>query len=801
MFRQLNLLDMNSNLITVTNIPIYETPLFVLSKGMSNSVNYYTPAVQRVLQLAANIYDATGNRTINNINYPSVFRPIFNSSADGVVSIGGFVEVNNGIGGDAFLPYLQVTNFAKSSQSDNKIVNIYGVPWIIGAKKGMPNFNEMSMANPLYVQRLLAFTNAGTFGIGPPSWNTNQIIDFAITNQFGVEAWNSYTNAYPRPLQLIVSNEVTLQVSNEFGVNFIDVQNLPFGNNLTFPSGWPAWSGNPNAKDNSFQIPLLVSSNFVNGIYLTHAPWIVPLAPPQWSSTAVPHFWMSLNFNFRFVLIDTAADRVIDFVNVSTANAQPPLQPIDVDYWLAGGSPGLGAMDQTVENDIWETNLLNGTPRGILNQIDVGLGNVPGYQNWPDVNKGKEETAFRNRLNNWITNTFQDPYPARATVWQLVSWQANDPLVHYTVADLASTNGLGINYNRITNTYPTQNPPTEAGLPNLGQLNVEYQPWGGNPRNPNNPKYDFNYQVKDPLVFQSDNWDFPTNKFWDIGILGRVHRGTPWQTVCLKPGFGLKTNDWGIWANNPVAYTNFYPNGAYTNYDVMISHPGRDYRLFDVFTAAPNENASRGQLNVNQSGLAAWSAVLSGVNALANTPGQVPVTIAPAGTYDPNNPTPLARIWQGISFARTNLDTNRGPVFRNGVFQHMGDILNAPQLTVASPFLNTNGLATATGGITDEMLERIPQQIMSLLTLNQNPRFVIYSFGQTLHPANNSLVVGGTFNGLCTNYQITAETATRAVVRVDGSPDPKYTVNNPDTQGRYYPPRIVVEQFNVLGPN
>jgi hypothetical protein len=89
---------------------------------------------------------------------------------------------------------------------------------------------------------------------------------------------------------------------------------------------------------------------------------------------------------------------------------------------------------------------------------------------------------------------------------------------------------------------------------------------------------------------------------------------------------------------------------------------------------------------------------------------------------------------------------------------------------------------------------------MSLLTLNQSPRFVIYSFGQTLHPANNSLVTGGTFNGLCTNYQITAEIATRAVVRVDGSPDPRYTQANPDPQGRFYPPHIVVEQFNVLAP-
>jgi hypothetical protein len=140
--------------------------------------------------------------------------------------------------------------------------------------------------------------------------------------------------------------------------------------------------------------------------------------------------------------------------------------------------------------------------------------------------------------------------------------------------------------------------------------------------------------------------------------------------------------------------------------------------------------------------------------------------------------------------------------FPNGFFQHAGDVLSTPQLSVASPFLNTNALSTiAAGGINDEIMERIPQQIMSLLTLNQTPRFVIYSYGQTLHPADHSLVSGGSFNGLCTNYQITAESATRAVVRVEGTADSQFVNGKVDSLGRSYPPHIVVEQFNVLGPD
>jgi hypothetical protein len=70
---------------------------------------------------------------------------------------------------------------------------------------------------------------------------------------------------------------------------------------------------------------------------------------------------------------------------------------------------------------------------------------------------------------------------------------------------------------------------------------------------------------------------------------------------------------------------------------------------------------------------------------------------------------------------------------------------------------------------------------------------VIYSFGQTLKPAPRSIITSGSFFGMCTNYQITAETATRAVVRIEGAPVP----------GRVNlaTPRLVMESFNVIGPD
>jgi len=74
------------------------------------------------------------------------------------------------------------------------------------------------------------------------------------------------------------------------------------------------------------------------------------------------------------------------------------------------------------------------------------------------------------------------------------------------------------------------------------------------------------------------------------------------------------------------------------------------------------------------------------------------------------------------------------------------------------------------------------------------PRFVVYSFGQTLKPeSTRAIVKSGPFAGICTNYQIVAESVTRTVVRFEGL-QPNRGV---------FPPAItnlhpIIESFNVL---
>src|SRR5207247_645634 len=103
-----------------------------------------------------------------------------------------------------------------------------------------------------------------------------------------------------------------------------------------------------------------------------------------------------------------------------------------------------------------------------------------------------------------------------------VSWQANDPLVHYLAEDLRyATNEL-----RFLKPHDTF-----TNYLNLGRLNDGFAPWLGNPLY--DPIND-DVGIRDPGMFNSDAWNFPANLIVNPALLGRVHRGTPWQTLYLK---------------------------------------------------------------------------------------------------------------------------------------------------------------------------------------------------------------------------------------------------------------------------
>jgi hypothetical protein len=240
--------------------------------------------------------------------------------------------------------------------------------------------------------------------------------------------------------------------------------------------------------------------------------------------------------------------------------------------------------------------------------------------------------------------------------------------------------------------------------------------------------------------------------------------------------------------------------------------PTRDWELLDIFTTAPHPNATRGRLSINQTNLAAWSAVLAG--AVTTEPIPHPDDSSYTAAQDiPMPPAALSpaieRIVEGINLQRVLVSSNRYRGYLFAPFNKLSDLLSTPELTDASPFLNVDPnrfdayKPTGAAIISDADYERIPQQILSLVKLGE-PRFVVYAWGQSLKPARRnpedtgpSIVTSGPDRGLCRNYQITGEVATRAVIRVefDRITDPfSPQFNQPD----YSRPRAVVESFNLL---
>ena len=827
-----------------TNIPIHLT-------------NYYTPSVHRILQVAANLYDATTNSFVtagtNELALPSVFRPIFRRDGNDEVYIVGYVKlVDDQMAYPASAPpLLDLRNSTSLSQirslgtpfdpfvPDPSEPMVSGFPLVVGAKKGWPNFNEFAMETKVDVTRKLQFIKKLASDKYPNA--TNQMFSLTISNVFGVEAWNSYSNVFPRNLQMIVATDTTAAITNQYNQVLLSNRVTRGSSTLLTASTWGGYPPSGSAQF-SFRKPLDPATNgfffLTNSTYLHAARRFVPLNGIFESPSGFPlsQWWLQIHTRLRFILVDTGSRQIVDYVNLDSSE-----DPIDLAAALSSdGQQGSSYNPDGAPGSLWLTNRGAGVVSeavptfGIRNQISVGGGVVTRNIQWqqlvseyPRISQNAAVDFFRSNvlalppIHGSVvvpTNVCYAPFTPTRSLYIATRWQANDPLVHYTIPDLTNLEKT----NRFE--FVSDN----STIDNIGKINQRYEPWGGNPISSSASPTKFDLTVKDPLVKRSDDWVFPTNKFPNVGWIGRVHRGTPWQTIYLKAPKATLAQ-WQRWVGNGTFYapppTTANPKPALVP-DATFSMPNRDRNLLDIFTTVAYQEGSRGRLSVNQKNQAAWSAVLGGVILTTNTVGDGEfsndplrsprfgsIIVPPGGTHDPALPPAVVRLVTAMNDVRA---TNR-TVAPKQAFQRLGDILEVPELTVgtntfyvgkypngywagASPFLNLGdpstrsaGAADPSGrytyqqkfGISDAAYERIPQQIMGLLQCEQEPRFVIYSYGQSLKPANKSIVLSGPYSGLCTNYQITAEVASRTVVRITGPPDK---------------PRAVVESFNILPP-
>ena len=772
--------------IGLTNVPFFGMTNQIPAFGVTeipvwiNSNFVYRSAVQRVLQLAANIYDATTNSTADlGRDYPSVFRPLFGKNTAGDIFIINYASVDSVGSASDFrlsIPFDAAIIAALPGTTVPANDNIYGVPWILGAKKGFPSFNEISMQNVVKISRKLQVVKSN-----PTTYvATNEQYSFGINNSIGIEFWNSYTNTYSSPLQVVVNNFLTMNLTNAYSVPYWGSYNLSIP-----PSILPTWQGyaGPNAA-NSFYVPLQTNVVFMTNMVYQPGFGFKPESAAAWQPVQTfPHFGLfTTNRLQAFILaVDSGGKiHVVDYVHFSGPDSYRDLnREIQTRGTLA-----------TYDN-MWNTNLTRGWPLGVVSQWEASrgaLGYVKDY--WANKDLAYAEmdgfsvaldqtplllpfpTSYTNEYLAIATNlVVQAPYTPTVTATEYTSWQANDPLVHYLSGDL---NFSSVGGATPTGTNTVYKDVSAIKLPNIGEVNDRYQPWGVTYSYTDSDRNPFNTACRDPLVQQSDDWNFPTFKLPSVGWLGRVHRGTPWQTVYLKA-----TNV--VTASGLATWTNWTGNSS--RFDATNSAPVQDRLLFDVFSTALNANATRGQLPVNvaagnpanpAAGLAAWSAVFSGLLVPTNRTGNYTI-IEPAGVAVFNSP--LYALVTNVNYMRqffTNT-TSQG-----GSFKRVGDILSVSKLTQTSPFLlgQTN--------VTDALMEWLPQQTMSLLRIGSQPRFVIYSYGQTLKPAPNGVVNNGNYSGMITNYQVVAETVTRAVVRIEGAPTNAHAV---------------VESYNVLPPD
>ena len=816
----------STNLVVITNklgaAQMQSYPTNFYFQIQIYPTNFYTPSVHRLLQLAANIYDATINRTYGVAGmasgFPTVFQPLFSNLGTATnVYIVGYQEVTNTTLTAAHMRDLSNPNDRPAVWPSSDM--FYGVPVVVGAKKGFPNFNQFVMQTDITAGRKLMFTyNSGVM-------TTNQLNTLGISNVFAVQAWNSYSNDYPRNLQMIVNADVILVVTNQYGQVVQGPDNQLLARTNSASTNWfiataapTTWRGYVAQKPPSFLIPILT-----NYFYLTNGATyrndfshntgrFSAIAGDDNNMFPIPRLYLSRTTRLQYALVDLGVNpaRIVDFVNL--VSAEPPL---DIASLMSNGGDCGGSFTGSSMGSLFCTNR-QGAPTfddpthptyGIIYQIQISRGDANASSLWKSFNPlltpteiSLEQAGFANWLKSPTNGTFQAPFSPVRTIHYCASLQANDPLVHYTVPDLTDLS-LGTAATKVYyENFSAKSQPIYRLTSN--PLADHYRPWGGANSDPTDQ---YNLAVKDPLIAGADSWNFPTNKFPNVGWLGRVHRGTPWQTVYLKSPT-TDSNTWTKWTGNNLAVTNFgqiatnlpplfgttnlvplYATnsaGAFVGVasDAIFSQPVNDRGILDLFTAAFNDNATRGQMSINQTNLAGWSAVLGGVVVLTNTTPQFgPVVISPAGAYAANALPGIVRIVNAINDVRRTNSIGQS-------FHRLGELLAVPELTTASPFLNNNIAVSAKNFPTDDAYERLPQQILGLVKADPVPRFVIYSYGQALKPAANSLITdsSGTYFGLCTNYQITAEVATRAVVRIDGAPSN---------------PHAVIENFNVLPPD
>ena len=674
--------------------------------------NQFTPAVHRLLQVSANLYEATTNRFDDGYPHlPTVFRPQFTND-NGRLYICAYVEETNA----AFLsnPLRDVvdTNSAYEVQRDDLV---FGVPVVMGAKKGSPNFNEFAMDTVLQLTRKVELVKSVPGG-GNTIAQTNQMLILGISNVFGAEFWNSYSNSYPRPVEVLVTNFHSWKLTNDY--TFSTQTNFVAWGQLETNS-WPGWAGQ--AGGASFLMPMFVNQTVLpDSVYRQSTDQFIPITNvfERPSGPIFPRWGLTISNGLIAAIIDRESGRVIDCVFLKFAAHH------DLARQLGQPETAIGF------NGIWGTNApvgwggkLSDQP-GIIQQLDISKGDVEIGGDWQAYGLNQLSGAARNQaIANFLayfqsshTYVYQPgdgktyvgtnsslvaltPFTPTAK-WSIPAvWQVNDPLINSTASDFTYLRlGGPIGTNQFFQEPATALVPPSATsntVANLGRVNERYKPWGNTFSSFADP-HSFELAIKDPLVRSSDNWGFPAAEELSVSALARTHRGTPWQTLYFKSA-GIDLISWIAWSGN------------LSNANALRSMPTNDWPIIARLALLLNTDASHDLLSINGQNTNVWRATLDGIVVLTNTVANANLTNGAIPQFDSiviaSNSPQAATIANRIRIFRDAQPGDR--------FDYAGRLLAEPQFSVTAPWLNRSSANQLQRGISDAAYEALPAQLLS----------------------------------------------------------------------------------------
>lgn len=452
----------------------------------------YSANIHQILQQAANIGDVVAARpSVNELvefvpgqprHFPLVFRPRFSQGmTNGTVRIVDYVEVTNDAPRQLQRPWrdLDLLEDRTNLHPDD---NVWGIPWVVSVRKGIPNFNEFGVMTTVEMTRKLEI-DKGSAGAPPTMWQTNQMITLSISNLFGLEYWNAYRDEFSRNIQIHTLVDCSLVLTNQRQATLLS-NRFVLPSRMQLGGGMESWGGK------EFKIPFYSNDTALvlehagrmvrapSAVYNHAQGRLIPVAGdlsdnvdrffPDQPGFPMEALGVNLTNRIRALIMDMESGRILDFVNLDNLD-----QHLDLTQEMLGDVEGLAGVSELGE--YWSNDRLGSThplapPLGVLKQIVTSLGDLPVSSTvWNSfVGRGagrdREEAIdlFRTFLEypprylsayelNDAYRRLKDPrksvrrqVPFSPSVRKHIYYtlQANDPLVHYTEEDLRDPVGL-----------------------------------------------------------------------------------------------------------------------------------------------------------------------------------------------------------------------------------------------------------------------------------------------------------------------------------------------------------------------